>query len=505
MSTFLGSFERRSLVAPAAVLLSLLAFGVTVGEGSSAKLLAPLVLAVAVAAVAASRLLQWRTLLGLIVLVILFIPIRRYSMPGGLPFSLEPYRILVALVALVWLTSLLIDSRVRLRRTGLEGPLALFVVGALLSELFNPSRAGALTTEVVKKLSFFASFLIILYFIRSVIRTQVEIDFIAKLFVTAGVIVAVLTTVESRTGFNAFNHLQGVVPLLHFDGLSWSDVHRYRLRAYGSAQHAIAMGAGLVLLIPLAVYLAKRTGQARWRIAIALLLIGTLATRSRTSILMLLTLGLVYCVLQWRTMKQLWPLIIPLVLAAQLALPGTFGSIKASFFPQGGLIAQQSAGAGGYGSGRIADLGPGLHEWSQRPIFGEGFGTRITDRGVANALILDNQWLGTLLETGVVGIASWVWLFGRLIRRLGRRAKGDETPLGWLFAGLAAAVAAYAVSMFFYDAFSFIQEIFILFILMGIGSVALALAPSGEPVKVTAARRRPTRLSIAPVGAYRES
>ena len=497
MSTLFGSFERRSLVAPAAMLLSLLTFTIAIAAGSSAKMFAPLVIAVAIVAVAASRLLRWRSLLGAIVLVILFIPIRRYTMPGNLPFSLEPYRILVALVALVWVTSLLIDSRVRLRRTGLEGPLGLFVVSALLSELFNPSRAGALTTEVVKKLSFFASFFIVLYFIRSVIRTQADMDFIAKLFVTGGVTVAVLTAIESRTGFNAFNHLQGIVPLLHFDGLSWSDINRYTLRAYGSAQHAIAMGAGLVLLIPLAVYLVKRTGQARWRFAIAFLLVGTLATRSRTSILMLLTLGIVYCVLRWDAMKRLWPLVIPLVLAAQLALPGTIGSIKASFFPQGGLVAQQSAGAGGYGSGRIADLGPGLHEWWQRPVFGEGFGTRITDRADGNALILDNQWLGTLLETGIVGVVAWIWLFGRFVRKLGYEARRDHTALGWLFTGLAAAISAYAVSMFFYDAFSFIQEVFILFILLGIGSAATAWSPQKRSRQTTRMRQRPPVVALA--------
>lgn len=478
MSTYVGSVERRSLIAPVAVVLSLIAFTIAIAEGSSVKIFAPLVVAVALFAATASRLLRWRTLLGAIILVILFIPIRRYTMPGNLPFSLEPYRLMVAFVAFVWLTSLLIDSRIRLSRTGLEGPLGLFVISALVSEAVNPSRAGALTTEVVKKLSFFASFLIVLYFVRSVIRTQHEIDIIAKLFVTAGTIVAILTVVESRTGFNAFNHLQGIVPLLHFDGLSWSDLHRYRLRAYGSAQHAIAMGAGLALLIPFAIYLAKRTGQARWFLAFGILLAGTLATRSRTSVVMLGVLLLVYCILRWNELRRLWPLLIPLLLAAQLALPGTAGSLEAAFFPQGGLIAQQQAGAGGYGSGRLADLGPGLHEWWQHPIFGEGFGTRVTDRPGQNALILDNQWLGTLLETGVIGVVAWIWLFGRFIRKLGREAKRDQTALGWLFTGLAAAIAAYAASMFFYDAFSFIQEVFILFILLGIGSAATGWSSS---------------------------
>jgi hypothetical protein len=61
--------------------------------------LAPVALVGLVLAVVASRsLLSWQSLLTLILLVMLFIPIRRYTMPGGLPFELEPYRALVALV-----------------------------------------------------------------------------------------------------------------------------------------------------------------------------------------------------------------------------------------------------------------------------------------------------------------------------------------------------------------------------------------------------------------------
>ena len=61
-------------------------------------------------------LLRWHSLLGLIVVVVLFIPIGRYHLPGSLPFNLELYRVVVALVVLIWLTSLLIDRRVTLRR-----------------------------------------------------------------------------------------------------------------------------------------------------------------------------------------------------------------------------------------------------------------------------------------------------------------------------------------------------------------------------------------------------
>ena len=47
-------------------------------------------------------LLAWRTLLALILLVILFIPIRRYTVGGNMPIELEPYRIVIALVLACW-------------------------------------------------------------------------------------------------------------------------------------------------------------------------------------------------------------------------------------------------------------------------------------------------------------------------------------------------------------------------------------------------------------------
>ena len=63
-------------------------------------------------------LLAWPTLLGLILVVILFVPIRRYTVGGGLLFELEPYRIVIALVLACWFCALAADPRVRWRVLG---------------------------------------------------------------------------------------------------------------------------------------------------------------------------------------------------------------------------------------------------------------------------------------------------------------------------------------------------------------------------------------------------
>jgi O-antigen ligase len=249
-----------------------------------------------------------------------------------------------------------------------------------------------------------------------------------------------------------------------------------RLRAYGPAQSPIALGALFVMLIPVAVYLGKRTGRRIWYGAAALIVMGTLATVSRTPVIMLLVVALGYWRFRRTEIKKLWPLIVPLLLAIHVALPGTLGSMKGAFFPQGGLVKEQAAGAGTYGSGRIADLGPGLQEGAQHITLGQGFGTRITDRTEknVNAPILDDQWLGTFLETGLFGIAAWLALFVSFYRRMMRAARSDDSPRAWLLAGLAISMTAYAVSMVTYDTFSFIQVTILAFFQIGFGAAALA-------------------------------
>jgi O-antigen ligase len=230
------------------------------------------------------------------------------------------------------------------------------------------------------------------------------------------------------------------------------------------------------MLLPFAIYRAVSFGQKRWWIAAGLILLGSLTTRSRTGFLMLLVIALVYLLLRPRETKRFWPAIIPALIMIHFILPGTLGTIKESFFPKGGIIAQQQNAS--VGSGRLATLGPALHtEFTPNPILGEGFGTRVTtpDPVLAhpNGPILDDEWLGVLLETGVVGTLALVWLFVRALRRMGKVAKRDFSPRGWLLVAATASIGGYGLGMFTYDAFSFIQVTFLLFIVLGIGAVAL--------------------------------
>ena len=251
---------------------------------------------------------------------------------------------------------------------------------------------------------------------------------------------------------------------------------------FGPSEQPIALGAALILILPLAVYFARTSGR-RWWVAALLVLLGAMASGSRTAVVMLAVEVIVFLRLKPKETKKLWPALIPAVLVLHFALPGTIGSLRSAFFPKGGLIAEQSTLAANanplLAGGRIRELKPMLSEASEKPLFGEGYGTRITgfqspDR---NAPILDDQWLDTVLEFGFVGLAAWVWLIVRAGRRFFRASRTSEhTGDDWLFAAFAACVTGFGVGMLTFDAFSFTQVTFIFWILLALSATLLRIA-----------------------------
>ena len=479
MRVIAGAAERGPLVSSAVVLGSLMMLSLVVLRGMPVTSVAPIFALVVGVAVWHRRLFQWQSLLYFLLLVILFIPIQRYKLPAGLPFDLEPYRLVVAFILVGWLLSLLVDPRVRLRPSGLERPLMLIACASLGSVIVNGGRIAGLQADVIKTMTFMASFILLFYVIVGVVRSRRAVDALIKLLVGAGVVIAVLAVVEGRTGYNPFSHLSEWVPFLNADAAFTGERERLgSIRAYGPAQHPIALGAAIVMLIPLSLYLAATRRRPGWWLATLVLTIGAVATMSRTSIVMLGVVAVVFLWLRPKQTKRFWPALFPLLVAIHFVMPGTLGTIQEMFAPQGGLIQDQRASAGSQSSaGRVADLAPAFEELSAQPLLGQGIGTRITAGPRANAALLDNQWLKTLLETGILGAAGWLWLVGRFIRRAGREAKHDFSDEGWCLTAVVVSVASFAVGMLFYDAFSFIQVTFLFFILLAIGVVVRSLAP----------------------------
>jgi O-antigen ligase len=431
--------------------------------------------------------IDWRWFAAAILVVILFVPMRRYVFPVNLPFELEPYRVLVAIVIVIWMFSLLVQPELSLRRSGLEGPVLLYAFALVASDFANPGRMSEYQSLVMRALTLALSVIVVFYFVVSVIRTFSQVLTLVKLLVVGTTLLSVLALIESRTGYSPFEHLHQYVPLLQqavtFTG-NPDLVRGASFRAVGSAEHPIALGVLFATVVPLALYLAIRFGRWWWWVSLVILLGGTFATVSRTALIMLTVASLVTLALRFRETWRFTPLFLPLVVMVHFVAPGTLGSIKYSFFPEGGIIEQQSNEE--YGRGRLADIGPSLDLFKEKPVLGYGYGTLVFGGPDANTAALDNWWLASLLNIGLVGVFALAWLFTRFLRGVTRRAWHERTPDGWLLVALSASATAFAVCMFTFDAFAFTQVTFVFFMLLGLGS---SLVFATDPILAPAAER----------------
>jgi hypothetical protein len=476
---------------------------IAAGQLKIAELLAAGVAGYGLALVVIRILAHWSWLVYGLAGVDLLIPEDdRYTLHGAsnAGFELEPWRILVFLMIVGWVAALMVDPRVRTRKTKFDGPLVLIGIAIVGSEAFNPARVSSLSSFVIKALVIVLCLMIMLYVLASVIRTRETIERLLCVLVCAGSVEGFAATLQRTTRFNIFDHMHRILPMFKFNlGAEASQMLRSgHFRAVASAGHPIELATVMAMLTPIAAYLAIRRGRI-WLAALPFLLLGNLSSGSRTGVIGLLVVLVVFLLMRPRETFKCWPALIPILAIMQLLMPGAISGTLSAFFPKGGLIAQQSQTFAAHGAvqdaSRLSRLGPQLHGVfaKHNEFFGEGYGTRIVGRtstntqtvtgaqqamAADNAQILDDQWLGNLLDTGLVGVAAWLWLFARVIRRLGARARLERgTAEGWLPVALAGSVACYAIAMYFYDAWGFIQGTIVLILLLGCASALLWLAP----------------------------
>lgn len=437
---------------------------------------------------------RWRSLLVLIIGVAFLIPIKRYTLPASLPFSLDPYRLAIGLVALGWGTSLIIDRRLRIHKTGLGGPLIALLLTAVLSIILNaPTLATSnLVSVSVKSLTFLISFFILFIFAVNVMRTREDIDRIVRVIVLVGAAIALEVVIEYRTHTNLFNSEGRLFPFLHqvpltLLGLDPTELAREgTLRAYGSAEDPIECSAFLALLVPLSLYLYSATRQRRWLVVTLVLVLGVLGTLSRTGILMLVVIGIVYFQKRRKATVRALPVLLPALLIALAAAPHSLGAFYSEFFPKTGIIAQQSQKGApgqqvGQGDNRLDRIGPDLTIWSKTPFFGQGYGSRDSNPEDAAAEHVklagqtDDQWLKSLLETGLLGVLALVWLFFRSTRRLKRIARTSGGNDGWLAVALVASLDAFMIGMFTFDALGFVEVTIAVFLVLALGAALVSV------------------------------
>jgi O-antigen ligase len=229
-------------------------------------------------------------------------------------------------------------------------------------------------------------------------------------------------------------------------------------RPAGTAIHPIEFGAVLTMALPIALHLAmwdkERRALVRWFPVVAIAIAVPISI-SRSAILSG-AIALIVVMSGWpkTTRRKAYLAIVGLVTFLFLTVHGLLGTISGLFT---GLSSDSSA------SSRTGSYGLALDFIKRSPYFGRGFHTFSP-----NYHIFDNQYLGLLVELGVIGTGTVIVIFASAIRAawiVRRRSTDPETRS--LAQALAASVLSTGLSIALYDAFGFGMATGLMFVVIG--------------------------------------
>ena len=193
------------------------------------------------------------------VAIVWFVPIRVYTLPAPGPVKLEPYRLMVLLLAAALLLGAISGTR-RIRTCGVSGALLTLSASAVVSLAVNYSSftERLLGTEATKAATYLLTFPIVFVLVASGVRSRADVERCIKAIVRRRRRRRVRGDRRDAHEYNVFNHLRTVFPFLQDTGERATEVRNGALRAEASAQHPIALGVALSLCLPLSLALVTR-------------------------------------------------------------------------------------------------------------------------------------------------------------------------------------------------------------------------------------------------------
>jgi O-antigen ligase len=327
------------------------------------------------------------------------------------------------------------------------------------------------------------------------IPSRARLDTLLRRVVLFGSLVAGLGIAQFITGQSLIQYLKlpGLVDKGVDDGIQ---LRGSFVRPSGTATHPLEFGVTLSMLLPIALHYAvsdagRRSSLSRWLPA-ALIAVALPLSISRSAIICVgVAIGLLLISWPRRLRRGVYAVGTALLLGLAGALPGFLRTFLELFTGMSNDSSTQSR----TGSYALA--------WtfiSRSPLFGRGTGTFLPQYR-----ILDNQYLGSLIEIGFVGVLSLIAFFaaGCVTAWRLRPIASPASPLSntpALAPALSAAIAGGAVSFAFFDAFSFAMTPSSVFLLIGCAGALLRLETEGDseppqehaPANATSAREAPS-------------
>jgi O-antigen ligase len=261
------------------------------------------------------------------------------------------------------------------------------------------------------------------------IRNKHEMMRLIRTVVAAIAAVSVIGLLQSRAHFDVTKYIAKIPVLTTYRSIDAIQDRSGLVRAAGTADHPIEFGVllGIGLALALQVGLFDR-GAKRWKryTWLGVIALGIPIAVSRSAILA----GVVVMIAFFagttkKTRLRLLPVLGAFLAVVFVAVPGLLGTLV-SVFAAGESDTSVSTRTDDY-----AAVSPYLR---RSPWVGRGPASF-----VKRLRLLDNQYLKTLIETGLVGFAALLMLFGLIVwlGRSGRRRATTESDrnLGQMFAG----------------------------------------------------------------------
>ncbi len=290
------------------------------------------------------------------------------------------------------------------------------------------------------------------------IATVKRLEMLRRRLVAGGTFMAVLGITQFFSGLDLAGYIAipGLSPVTSYTSLLQREEFN---RPMATATHPIEFGVVLAMLLPLALhgamYPGSRSRRLRW-LQVALIATALPMTVSRSAILGLFVVAFVILPI-WpgRVRRRAYVVMLLFAFAMRVAIPGLLGTIT-------NLISD--IGTDSSTVSRTNDYSAVGAAVAAHPWFGQGFGTYLPQ----TYRILDNQYLGSLVETGIVGLLVLFVLLssGWFLARSARRASSSP-GIKHMAQCFAAAIAVAAFSYGTFDAFSFPMVANLTFLLLG--------------------------------------
>ncbi len=296
-------------------------------------------------------------------------------------------------------------------------------------------------------------------------------------------VLALLGLVQGLTGETWVDRIS--IPGLTVNApIALTDAREGHPRPIGTSTHAIEFGQVLTVAVLIAVGMALVRGTSTRRVAVGLCGATSLLIVSRSAVVSIIVGSLVLAPVLSRRQRGVGAVIaLATLIGAYMLRPGLLGTLSRMFTGIGGDASARS---------RTDSYDYAFHAFAASPWVGKGFATFLP-----KYRILDNQWLLSAIEIGILGVVCFAVLMGSAVRS-GFRAEsvlvsGEDRVLT---RACAAAVLAVCVGMLFYDGFAFPQATGLLFVVSGLAAASLRLSltehadPESLPLSV---RRAPAR------------